>query len=141
ICGNWLQGPPSRKPSLWAEGMTPPGGVLEYIRHGGTPALGNWLPYLSTGASAEETVKFNRSMVPAHAQTWRDLERYRRLFPRSLVVKGIMDPRDAVRAADIGCDGIIVSNHGARQLDQAPASLDVLPAIKRAVGDSMTVML
>jgi (S)-mandelate dehydrogenase len=141
IRGNWLQAALSLKPSLLAEAMTHPGWVLEYIRHGGTPALGNWLPYLANGATAEETVKFNRSMVPAHAQTWRDLERYRRLFPRSLVVKGIMDPRDAVRAADIGCDGVIVSNHGARQLDQAPASLDVLPAIKRAVGDRMTVML
>src|SRR5208283_5598552 len=52
-----------------------------------------------------------------------------------------MAPDDAVRCADAGCEGIIVSNHGARQLDQAPASLDVLPAIKRAVGDKMTVML
>ena len=141
IRGNWLQAALSLKPSLLAEAMTHPGWVLEYIRHGGTPALGNWLPYLANGASAEETVKFNRSMVPAHAQTWHDLERYRRLFPRNLVVKGIMDPRDAIRAADIGCDGVIVSNHGARQLDQAPASLDVLPAVKRAVGDRMTVML
>src|SRR5438045_3027936 len=49
--------------------------------------------------------------------------------------------QDAVRAAEIGCDGVIVSNHGARQLDQAPASLDVLPAVKRAVGDRMTIML
>jgi (S)-mandelate dehydrogenase len=141
IRGNWLQAALSLKPSLLAEAMTHPGWVIEYIRHGGTPALGNWLLYLANGASAEETVKFNRSMVPAHAQTWHDLERYRRLFPRNLVVKGIMDPRDAVRAADLGCDGIIVSNHGARQLDQAPASLDVLPAVKRAVGDRMTVML
>ena len=141
IRGNWLQAALSLKPSLLAEAMTHPGWVLEYIRHGGTPALGNWRPYLTNGASAEETVKFNRSMVPAHAQTWKDLERYRRLFPRNLVVKGIMDPRDATRAADIGCDGVIVSNHGARQLDQAPASLDVLPAVKRAVGDRMTVML
>src|SRR5438105_6891075 len=135
IRGNWLQAALSLKPALLAEAMTHPGWVYEYIKHGGTPALGNWLPYLPNGASAEETVKFNRSMVPAHAQTWRDLERYRRLFPRNLVVKGIMDPRDAVRAAEIGCDGVIVSNHGARQLDQAPASLDVLPAVKPAVGD------
>ena len=111
------------------------------MRNGFANIRGNWLPYLANGATAEETVKFNRSMVPAHAQTWRDLERYRRLFPRNLVVKGIMDPRDAVRAAEIGCDGVIVSNHGARQLDQAPASLDVLPAVKRAVGDRMTIML
>ena len=46
-----------------------------------------------------------------------------------------MNPADALRAAEIGCDGVIVSNHGGRQLDQAPASLDVLPAIKAAVGD------
>jgi L-lactate dehydrogenase (cytochrome)/(S)-mandelate dehydrogenase len=114
---------------------------MEYIRHGGTPALGNWLPYLPEGASAEDTVKFNRAQVPAHAQTWKELEHYRKLFPRTLIVKGIMAPDDAVRCADLGCDGIIVSNHGGRQLDQAPASLDVLPAIKRAVGDRLTVML
>ena len=52
-----------------------------------------------------------------------------------------MNPADAIRCAEIGCDGIIVSNHGGRQLDQAPASLDVLPAVKAAVGDRMTVML
>jgi len=79
--------------------------------------------------------------MPFNAQTWRDLEAYRRLFPRALVVKGIMNPADALRAAEIGCDGMIVSNHGGRQLDQAPASLDVLPAIKEAVGDKLTVML
>jgi (S)-mandelate dehydrogenase len=66
---------------------------------------------------------------------------YRRLFPRPLVVKGILNPADAIRAAEIGVDGIIVSNHGGRQLDQAPASLDALPAIKAAVGDKLTIML
>ena len=143
IRGNWMQAALSLKPSLLAEAMQHPGWIMEYISHGGTPPLGNWLPYLPQGASAEDTVKFNRSMpVPAHAQTWRDLERYRRkLFPGNLVVKGIMSPEDAVRCADAGCNGIIVSNHGGRQLDQAPASLDVLPAVKRAVGDRLTVML
>jgi (S)-mandelate dehydrogenase len=141
IRGNWMRAALSLKPSLLAEAMTHPGWVVEYIRHGGTPVLENWLPYAGANATAEDTVKFNRSQVPAHAQTWKDLERYRRLFPRTLIVKGIMNPADAVRAADIGCDGVIVSNHGGRQLDQAPASLDVLPAIKAAVGDRMTVML
>jgi (S)-mandelate dehydrogenase len=141
IRGNWLSAALSLKPALLAEAMTHPGWVIEYIRHGGTPVLENWLPYAGANATAEDTVKFNRSQVPAHAQTWKDLEKYRRLFPRNLIVKGIMDPRDAIRAAEIGCDGIIVSNHGGRQLDQAPASLDVLPAVKAAVGDRMTVML
>src|SRR5207237_8679718 len=48
---------------------------------------------------------------------------------------------DALRALDVGCDGILVSNHGGRQLDQAPGSLDVLPAIKAAVGDKLTLLL
>ena len=52
-----------------------------------------------------------------------------------------MSPADALRALDVGCDGILVSNHGGRQLDQAPGSLDVLPAIKAAVGDKLTLLL
>jgi (S)-mandelate dehydrogenase len=141
IRGNWLRAALSLKPALLAEAMTHPGWIMEYIKHGGTPALGNWMPYLPADATPEDTIKFNRAQVPADAQTWKELEHYRKLFPRKLVVKGIMSPADAIRCAEIGCDGIIVSNHGARQLDQAPASLDVLPAVKRAVGDKMTVML
>ena len=132
----------SLKPSILAEALTHPGWIIEYFRHGGgTPMLQNWQPYAPNGANAEEVYNFSRSLMPFNAQTWRDLETYRRLFPRNLVVKGIMSPADAVRAAEIGCDGIIVSNHGGRQLDQAPASLDVLPAIKEAVGDKLAVML
>src|ERR1051326_4422226 len=124
IRGNWLRAALSLKPALLAEAMTHPGWVWEYISNGGTPPLGNWLPYLPNGASAEETVKFNRSQVPAHAQTWKELEHYRKLFNGNLVVKGIMSPADAIRCAEVGCDGIIVSNHGARELDQAAASLE-----------------
>ena len=103
--------------------------------------MGNWVPHAANGASVAEVIQFGRTQTPAAAQTWRDLERYRRQFPRTLIVKGILNPLDAIRAAEIGCDGVIVSNHGGRQLDQAPASLDMLPAIKAAVGDRMTVML
>ncbi|MGC2203730.1 MAG: alpha-hydroxy-acid oxidizing protein, partial [Stellaceae bacterium] len=132
----------SLKPSILLESLAHPGWIVEYLRHGGgTPMLQNWQPYAANGATAEAVYNYSRSIMPYNAQTWRDLEQYRRLFPRNLVVKGIMDPRDALRAAEIGCDGIIVSNHGGRQLDQAPASLDVLPAIDEAVGDKLTVML
>ncbi|MBV9861527.1 MAG: alpha-hydroxy-acid oxidizing protein [Alphaproteobacteria bacterium] len=131
----------SLKPSILAEALSHPGWVIEYLRHGGVPYLENWQPYAANGASAEEVMNFSRSQVPHHQQTWRDLETYRRLFPRNLIVKGIMHPADAVRAAEIGVDGIIVSNHGGRQLDQAPASLDVLPAIRAAVGDRVRLML
>jgi (S)-mandelate dehydrogenase len=132
----------SLKPSILLESLTHPGWIVDYLRHGGgTPMLENWQPYAPAGSDAQAVYEHSRSVRPFNAQTWRDLENYRRLFPRNLVVKGIMDPRDAVRCAEIGCDGIIVSNHGGRQLDQAPASLDVLPAIKQAVGDRLTLML
>ncbi|MGA8758352.1 MAG: alpha-hydroxy acid oxidase [Stellaceae bacterium] len=132
----------SLKPSILAEALTHPGWVIEYLRHGGgTPMLQNWQPYAPAGANSEQVYNFARALQPYNAQTWRDLERYRRLFPRNLVVKGVMSPADAMRSAEIGCDGIIVSNHGGRQLDQALAPLDVLPAIKEAVGDKLTIML
>ncbi|MGH7046316.1 MAG: alpha-hydroxy acid oxidase [Stellaceae bacterium] len=129
------------KPSILLEAMTHPGWVADYVRHGGAPILANWAPHAGNGATRADAIRLGRSQTPAAAQTWRDLERYRRLFPRPLVLKGILNPADAVRAAEIGVDGIIVSNHGGRQLDQAPASLDALPAIKAAVGDKVTVML
>jgi L-lactate dehydrogenase (cytochrome)/(S)-mandelate dehydrogenase len=132
----------SLKPSILLESLTHPGWIVEYLRHGGgTPMLQNWQLYANNGADAETVYNFSRSQLPYHAQTWRDLENYRRLFPRNFVVKGIMRPGDALRAAEIGCDGIIVSNHGGRQLDQAPASLDVLPAIHEAVGERLSIML
>ena len=66
--------------------------------------LQNWQPYASPGANAEEVYKFTSSVRPFNSQTWRDLETYRKLFPRALVIKGIMDPKDALRAIDVGCD-------------------------------------
>ena len=129
------------KPATIAEALTHPGWVLDYMRHGGAPTLGNWAPYAANGANPKEVNTFARSQMPFPGQTWRDLENYRRWFPGTLIVKGIMSPQDAVRAAGIGVDGILVSNHGGRQLDQAPAPLDVLPAINAAVGDKVTLML
>src|SRR5579863_3895336 len=132
----------SLKPSILLEAMSHPGWIVEYLkRGGGTPMLGNWQAYAPPGSDAEEVYKFASSVRPFNAQTWRDLETYRKLFPRALVVKGIMSPLDAQRALDVGCDGILVSNHGGRQLDQSPGSLDVLPAIKEAVGDKVTILL
>jgi isopentenyl diphosphate isomerase/L-lactate dehydrogenase-like FMN-dependent dehydrogenase len=132
----------SLKPAILIEALTHPGWILEYLRRGGgTPMLGNWQPYAPPGASAEEVYKFASSLRPFNAQTWKDLETYRKLFPRALVIKGVMSPADALRAVEVGVDGILVSNHGGRQLDQAPASLDVLPAVKAAVGDKAAVLL
>jgi glycolate oxidase len=72
---------------------------------------------------------------------WRDIERIKKNFDIPLIIKGIATAEDAKLAVEHGVDCVYVSNHGGRQLDQAPASLEVLPAVKAAVGDRMTVML
>ncbi|HEX3860451.1 MAG TPA: alpha-hydroxy acid oxidase [Stellaceae bacterium] len=132
----------SLKPAILLEAMTHPGWIVEYLkRGGGTPMLGNWEAYAPPGSDAEQVYKFASSVRPFDAQTWRDLETYRKLFPNALMIKGIMNPADALRAVEVGCDGIQVSNHGGRQLDQAPASLDVLPAIREAIGDRAAIVL
>jgi L-lactate dehydrogenase (cytochrome) len=72
--------------------------------------------------------------------SWQDLEWIRELWPGKLIVKGIMDAEDARLAAEHGVDAIVVSNHGGRQLDGAPATIDVLPQIVDAVGGRIEVL-
>lgn len=72
--------------------------------------------------------------------TWRHVELMRRLWKGKLVLKGILDPEDARIARESGIDGVIVSNHGGRQLDGAVAPLRALPGVKAEAG-SMTVMM
>ena len=127
------------KPTIVLEALRHPAWIADYLRHGGMPMLENWRPYAPPGASANEVADFLGSQTPS-TQTWRELEAYRRLWPRKLVVKGILHIDDARRAAEMGVDGIMVSNHGGRQLDRAPAPLDVLLQITQAVGNRVTVM-
>ena len=112
--------------------------LIEYLRHG-TPMMDNWAKYAGADASADKVADLvayqNRAPM-----TWKHVERYRELWKGNFVLKGIMHPDDAIRAHSLGVDGIMVSNHGARQLDIAPSPLEVLPAIRDAVGDKMTVM-
>ncbi|GAA0603518.1 alpha-hydroxy-acid oxidizing protein [Kribbella sandramycini] len=75
------------------------------------------------------------------AFSWRDLEWIRRRTDLPLVLKGILDPRDALTALDAGADGLVVSNHGGRQFDGAPAAIDALSSVIDAVGNEMTVLL
>ena len=121
------------------EALEHPAWMLEWIRHG-TPYFNNWAKYAGEGASAEKVADFvaRQNRAP---MTWKHVERYRELFKGNFVLKGIMHPDDAIRAHSLGVDGIMVSNHGARQLDNAPSPLSVLPAIRDAVGDKMTLML
>jgi len=74
-------------------------------------------------------------------KTWADLEWLREQWDGPLVLKGVLHPSDARMAADAGVDGIVVSNHGGRQIDGEIASLDALPEVVAAVGDRVTVLL
>jgi L-lactate dehydrogenase (cytochrome) len=73
-------------------------------------------------------------------QSWRDLEWIRSLWPGRLIIKGILDAEDAAAAANAGVDAIVVSNHGGRQLDGAPASIHALPRVVDAVGGRSEVL-
>ncbi|MFM7660421.1 MAG: alpha-hydroxy acid oxidase, partial [Betaproteobacteria bacterium] len=75
------------------------------------------------------------------AMNWRDVEALRAHWPGPLLLKGVLHPEEAAQAQKLGVDGLIVSNHGGRQLDGAIASLDALPSIVDRVGSSMPVLL
>jgi L-lactate dehydrogenase (cytochrome) len=72
--------------------------------------------------------------------TWDDIAWVRENWKGRLVVKGVLDPEDARRAADAGVDGVIVSNHGGRQLDSVPSTVAALPAVAAAIGDQVEVL-
>ncbi len=113
--------------------------ALEMLRQG-QPTFENLRAYVGEGASVGDLAGFvQRHMVSGI--TWDWIARFREAWPRALLVKGIQHPEDALRAVALGCDGIVVSNHGGRQFDAAPASIDTLPAIAAAVGGRAKVLL
>lgn len=72
--------------------------------------------------------------------SWKDVDWVRKIWPGKLVLKGVLDADDAKRAADMGADAIVVSNHGGRQLDGAPSTIAALPRIADAAGDRIEVL-
>ena len=127
-------------PKVILDGLRHPAWTWNYLMTGGLPKMGNWAPYAGENADAVEIARFMRSNTYS-PQVWSDIERYRRTWKGNLVVKGILHSEDARRAADIGVDGILVSNHGGRQFERAPAPIEVLPGIVEAVGSRITVMM
>ena len=81
------------------------------------------------------------SVAFAPALTWRHVERLRAYTPLPLIIKGILDPRDARSAIDAGADAVVVSNHGGRQLDGAVSSITALPAVVDAAAGQCEVLL
>lgn len=72
--------------------------------------------------------------------SWREVEWLRAHWPHRLLLKGILHVDDARRALELGCDGLVIGNHGGRQLDCCVSPIDVLPAIAAAVGDRLTLI-
>jgi L-lactate dehydrogenase (cytochrome) len=101
--------------------------------------LGNVAPVLGANMVLEDFFAWMRGNFDASV-TWRDLEWVRSRWSGPIVLKGILDVEDARLAADAGVDGIVVSNHGGRQLDGVPSTAAALPAIAAAVGDRLTVL-
>lgn len=107
--------------------------------HGRPHSLGNVAPVLGKNSGLEDFFAWMRDNFDPTV-SWRDLDFVRERWNGPLIVKGILDPADARIAADEGADGIVVSNHGGRQLDGVLSTARALPPIADAVGDRLTVL-
>jgi isopentenyl diphosphate isomerase/L-lactate dehydrogenase-like FMN-dependent dehydrogenase len=120
------------------------------------PVLGNRERDLRTGFTLSDDLVPAFSRTPTHAAaegsevlgwsvdptlTWDDLEWLRSLSDLPLLVKGVLAAEDALLALEHGCAGVVVSNHGGRQLDGVPASLDVLPEIAEVLAGRCAVFM
>lgn len=114
-------------------------GVLaRYLLTTGMPRYENYPDAVKSSITARpmgRALKLNDSL------TWEDVRVLRKLWPRALMVKGILRPQDAALAADCGADAVIVSNHGGRVVDGALAPIEVLPEIVEAVGKRVPVII
>jgi L-lactate dehydrogenase (cytochrome) len=115
-------------------------GWVGALRKYGIPRFANLRPYAGANASLNEVIAFAQREIRG-AFTWDEVRMYRERWKGTLIVKGILHPQDAVQAVGLGVDGVIVSNHGGRQVELLPAPIDVLPAIVAAVGNRTTVMM
>jgi (S)-mandelate dehydrogenase len=138
VRSGWVR-PYRPTPAVMAEAIRHPGWVIDYLR-AGLPYMENYRAYAPPGTGARALTSFYADQVPA-PHSWPMLQSLRDAWKGTLVVKGVLHPDDATRAAAMGIDGVIVSNHGGRQLDHAAATIDLLPAVVAAVGERMTVMV
>jgi isopentenyl diphosphate isomerase/L-lactate dehydrogenase-like FMN-dependent dehydrogenase len=113
--------------------------LVDLYRHG----RGSMRNLLSDGgvAATFRSIEILHREIDRATFAWDDLEWIREHWPGSVYVKGLLDPEDAVRAVALGCEGVVVSNHGGRQLDHSLAALDALGPIVAAVGDRAEVLL
>lgn len=138
---NGFRRPMKMTPSVILQGLSRPAWTLRYLAKGGIPMMENWRPYAGEGATANDVADLFGTETPAPAQTWDVLKLVRKVWPGPLVVKGVLHPDDALKCLEMGADGLVVSNHGGRQLDSAPAPMDMLLVIADAVGGRMELLI
>src|SRR5687768_11467321 len=116
-----------------------PAWALDMLRNG-LPGMANLVGYpFTTPAGTDIVTAVGREMDAS--LDWEYIKRLREQWPGKLLLKGVERPDDAERAASIGCDGVVVSNHGGRRLDGASPSLAAVPAVASAVGKKPAVLL
>jgi (S)-mandelate dehydrogenase len=116
-----------------------PAWALDMLRNG-LPGMANLVGYpFTTPAGTDIVTAVGREMDAS--LDWEYIKQLRDQWPGKLLLKGVQRADDAERAASVGCDGVVVSNHGGRQLDGAASTLESLPEVSRAVGSKLTVML
>jgi L-lactate dehydrogenase (cytochrome) len=130
-----LRGPTSR---MW-QALQRPAWAWDVAIRGRPMTMGNLEPLLGSGAVLADLMGWVGRNFDASV-TWKDVEWVRSQWEGPLVIKGILDPGDARTAAASGAEGIIVSNHGGRQLDGALSSARALPAIADAVAGRMAIL-
>jgi L-lactate dehydrogenase (cytochrome) len=125
-------------PRMILEALMCPAWLMALLTQG-RPSFPTLARYAGANASKAEIAAFAQNEVGG-GFTWDEVARYRDLWKGPLVVKGLMHPADAENAVSLGVDGVQVSNHGGRQFEAAPASIDALPSIVAAVGKRATVL-
>jgi L-lactate dehydrogenase (cytochrome)/(S)-mandelate dehydrogenase len=123
------------------QGVSHPRWSWDYLSNGGLPYFGAWRKYVKDQDTALASAQLATQHFPAPRQTWDRLDALRRHWSGKLLVKGVLHPEDALRVIQCGGDGVIVSNHGGRQLDRAPAALEALAGVLSGVGGRTEVML
>lgn len=121
------------------QGMMRPSWAWDVGVRGRPHQLGNVAPVLGRNTGLEDFFAWMRDNFDPTV-SWSDLEFIRSEWNGPLVIKGILDRDDAKAAVSLGADGIVVSNHGGRQLDGVPSTARALPVIAEAVGGKLTIL-
>lgn len=134
-----MSGPYAAQRRIW-QAATHPAWAIDVGLMGRPHDLGNVSAYLGKATGLEDYVGWlGNNFDPSIS--WKDLEWIREFWKGPMVIKGILDPDDARDAVRFGADGIVVSNHGGRQLDGVSSTTRALPGIADAVGNDMTVLV